>query len=128
MRLSKSFREDIKWWSEFSAWFKGQARIISACWEDQVSLEAGASNTGYGAVYGRDWCAVAWDSECTVDGDIHGHWSSSILEYTEYAGLQITAKSAVALRTCKTQMLVLNCTGAYGTKAVSRPSLMNVTS
>ena len=43
------------------------------------------------------------------------------ITYTEYAGLEITADSAVALRTGKTAMLVPNCIGGYGGKAVFRP-------
>ena len=43
------------------------------------------------------------------------------VNYTEYAGLEITAYSAVALRTGKTAMLVPNCIVGYGGKAVFQP-------
>ena len=45
----------------------------------------------------------------------------TVTAYTEYAGLEITADSAVALPTGKTAMLVPNCIGCYGGKAVFRP-------
>ena len=51
-----------------------------------------------------------------------------IVLYTEYAGLEITADSAVALRTWKTEMLVLNCIGFYGREAVFEPLLLSGTS
>ena len=41
--------------------------------------------------------------------------------YTEYAGLEKTAESAVAYGREKTEMLVPNCIGSYGSKAVSWP-------
>ena len=52
----------------------------------------------------------------------------SRVPYTEYAGLEITAETAVALRTRKSAMLVQNCIGAYGGKVVSQPLLIDGTS
>ena len=47
---------------------------------------------------------------------------NGIVSYTEYAGLEIPVGSAVAQWTLKTEMLVPNCTGAYGRKELFRPS------
>ena len=49
-------------------------------------------------------------------------------EYTEYAGVGIPVDSAVTLRSWKTEMLVPNCIGTYGRRAVFRPFLLSVTS
>ena len=48
--------------------------------------------------------------------------------YTAHAGLEVPVDSAVALRTGKTEMLVPNCIGWYGSKAVFWPFLVNGTS
>ena len=47
---------------------------------------------------------------------------NGIVSYTEYAGLEIPVNSAVARWTLKTEMLVPNCTGAYGRKGLFRTS------
>ena len=47
---------------------------------------------------------------------------NGIVSYTEYVGLEIPVDSAVARWTLKTEMLVPNCTGAYGRKGLFRPS------
>ena len=47
---------------------------------------------------------------------------NGIVSYTEYAGLEIPVDSAVAQWTLKTEMLVPNCTGAYGRKGLFRHS------
>ena len=54
--------------------------------------------------------------------------SSTTPSYTEDEGLEIPDDLRIALRFRKTEMLVPNCTGAYGRKAVSRPLLVNGTS
>ena len=47
---------------------------------------------------------------------------NGIVSYTEYAGLEIPVDSAIARWTLKTEMLVPNCTGAYGRKGLFQPS------
>ena len=47
---------------------------------------------------------------------------NGIVSYTEYAGLEIPVDSAVMRWTLKTEMLVPNCTGAYGRKGFVWPS------
>ena len=47
---------------------------------------------------------------------------NGIVSYTEYAGLEIPVDSAIARWTLKTEMLVQNCTDAYGRKGHFRPS------
>ena len=66
------------------------------------------------------------DSNCSKDSSCRRYRGKK--SYTEYAGLGITAKSVVGLRLWKPEMLVPNCTGAYGNKVVSRPSLVDRTS
>ena len=53
---------------------------------------------------------------------------NGIVSYTEYAGLEIPVDSAVVRWTLKTEMLVPNCTGAYGRKGLFRPSQVVLTS
>ena len=48
-------------------------------------------------------------------------YTVSVLGYTEYAGLGIPVDSYIALRPGKTEMVDI---GAYGRKAVFRPSLV----
>ena len=47
---------------------------------------------------------------------------------TDYSGPKIRVDLYVALRKLKSQMLVPDSTGTYGSKAVSRPLLLNATS
>ena len=51
-----------------------------------------------------------------------------MIRYTEYEGLEITADSAVALRTYKTAMLVPNNIDAHGGKGGSGPPCVLQTS
>ena len=48
--------------------------------------------------------------------------------YTEHAGLGIPVDLYIRLRPWKSEMLVPNCIGAYGRKAVLQPSLVSGTS
>ena len=75
--LTKPFFKDLKWWTDFSNWFNGQANIIGGRNVQEVSLEMDASGLGYGVVWGQDWLAGAWNGSLSSRRDRHDHYRPS---------------------------------------------------
>lgn len=72
--LSKSFRADLMWWTDFAAWFNGEAKIIKPGPMNTAVIHTDAASTiGWGAVYGDDWTGGSWSDSWNDDRDCHSH-------------------------------------------------------
>ena len=71
--LTKCFFEDLKWWSDCSHWFNGEASMVGRRYQDQVVIHMDASGTGYGVVTQSDWLAGAWSHDMDAVLDCHTH-------------------------------------------------------
>lgn len=76
VRLPKSAREDIDWWSAFMTFFNGSATIIKYNYGHGPTIWTDACMTGYGVFANDDWQAGLFDSSLPLADlvDNHGHW------------------------------------------------------
>ena len=70
--LSESFHLDLQWWTDFSIWFNGSAKIIQPP-EHTSMIYTDASGSGYGAWHDIDWMCGHWIDNIIMEGDAHGH-------------------------------------------------------
>lgn len=83
IRLNKSFKEDLKWWSSFATRFNGIASIIKYNYGDGPWFATDASAEGYGVFASGDWVAGYFNQQQDIMPVIfdavnpsHGHWKN----------------------------------------------------
>lgn len=86
IRLNRCFKEDLKWWKQFSKTFNGKAPIIKYNYGVGPWFATDASATGYGVFASGDWLAGYFSEHQEIApicfdslNPAHGHWQNVIL-------------------------------------------------